>query len=276
MEYKNKANRNHPATVIFLVDVSGSMDARMADGKRRIEIAKDGILAAYTAMISKAMRQGEISPRYRVAMIGYTNQPYDIYYDYGSIITIDKLQDEGVPDITPQYKTNMAEALKYAIHLIKKDIDAWSPIWRDKCPPPMVINLTDCELNEELEDPAPYAEELKRIAVPDGNVLLENIFITNYIKLPTADPKDWAGYKFTDTTGDPYGDKILAMSSPIPREYTVTLSEQAGVNISAGNAMMFPGINREFIKAGFVMSIGTEPRIGGDGLREKFHEENPD
>ena len=65
-------------------------------------------------MIQRSLRQGMIYPRYRVGMIAYTDEIYDVYNELGSIITIDKLKDEGVPPITPQKSTNMAKAFRYA------------------------------------------------------------------------------------------------------------------------------------------------------------------
>ena len=42
-KYKNLANADHPATLVYLVDISGSMRANMPDGKKRIEVTKDAI-----------------------------------------------------------------------------------------------------------------------------------------------------------------------------------------------------------------------------------------
>ena len=273
-QYGNQANSDHPATLIYLVDISGSMDTEMPEGKSRIEITKDAIHTAYSEMIRRSMRQGVVHPRYRLAMIGYTDKLYDIYADSGSIVTIDKVVDEGVPDLTAQNTTNMGLAFRYAGKLLEEDIKTWPQKWLDECPAPMVINLTDCELDEELEDPLQPAKDLMKISVPDGNVLVENIFITNYISLPSADPKNWGGYHLTDHTGDPYGDKVLAMSSAIPSIYAQVLREQTGAQVRDGSAMMFPGINREFIKSAFVMSIvsGAQKQ---QSLRTKTLEHKP-
>jgi hypothetical protein len=84
---------------------------------------------------------------------------------------------------------------------------------------------------------------------------VENIFITDQISLQNTNPKEWLGYRFNESTGDPFGDKLLAMSSPIPGSYAQIMIEQAGLKLREGTAMMFPGINIDFIKTGFVMSI---------------------
>lgn len=260
-KYQNLSTSDHPATIILLVDISGSMKAFMPDGNKRIDVAKDAIQTAYAKMIERSLRQGKIHPRYRVGMIAYSTELYDVYGELGSIVTIDKLKDEGIPSISPQQTTNMAKAFRYAYKVIEDDLKTWPQEWLEKCPPPLVINLTDCEFDEDNQDPVEFARKLQEISVPDGNVLVENIFITDQIKLPSTSVLDWKGYKFSDSTGDPYGDKLLSMSSPIPASYAQLMSEQAGLKIREGTAMMFPGINKEFIKTGFAMSNVTGGQI---------------
>lgn len=267
--YKNQANSDHPATLIYLVDISGSMNATMQGGKSRIEIAKNAIQVAYAQMIQRSMRQGKIHPRYRVGMIAYSDKIYDVYGEIGSIVSIDRIKDEGIPAITPQKSTNMAKAFRYAEKLIREDIQKWPSKWIQECPPPMVINITDCEFDEEqAQDPLEYAKRLQDIALPDGNVLVENIFITDQITVP-ASPQEWLGYQHSDKTGNPYGNKLLEMSSLIPSTYAQILREQAGLKIREGSAMMFPGITREFIKFGFVMSIVTGSQVAQAGKPRK-------
>lgn len=260
--YKNLANSTHPATLIYLVDISGSMAAKMPESKSRMEVAKDAIQTAYSTMISRSLRHGVIHSRYRVGMIAYTTDIYDVYKKLGSIIDVDKLKEEGVPPLKPQKKTDMAKAFRYAIRMLQDDIEKWPDLWLKECPPPMVLNITDCEINEGAEDPEPYARELQEISVPDGNVLVSNIFITEQIVVPNKDNiKQWKGYRFNESTGDEFGDKLLAMSSPLPQSYADIMNEQAALTIPPGTAMLFPGINKEFIRTGFVMSIATGAQV---------------
>lgn len=260
--YKNLANSTHPATLLYLVDISRSMEAKMPEGKSRMDVAKDAIQTAYTTMIQRSLRHGTIHSRYRVGMIAYTNELYDVYGKLGSIIGVDKLKEEGVPPLKPQKQTDMAKAFRYAIRLLQEDIAKWPDVWLQECPPPMVLNITDCEINEGADDPEPFARELQNLSVPDGNVLVSNIFITEQIVVPDKDNiKQWRGYRFNESTGDPFGDKLLAMSSPLPQEYAQIMLEQAGLTIQTGAAMMFPGISKEFIKTGFAMSMATGAQV---------------
>lgn len=260
-KYRNLSNSDHPATLIYLVDIGNSMKAYMPDGKRRIDVAKDAIQTSYAQMIQRSLRQGKIHPRYRVGMIAYSTDIYDVYGEIGSIVTIDKLKDEGVPSLTPQTTTNMAKAFRYATYLIQEDIKNWPLKWLTNCPPPMIVNITDCEYDDEADVLENAAMNLRNINVPDGNVLLQNIYISDQIAKVPANIKDWHGYHFNESTGNAYGDKLLAISSPMPAVYNQIMKEQSGLKIDVGSAMMFPGVSQEFIKTGFAMSIVSGSQV---------------
>lgn len=261
MKYKNLSNSDHPATVIYLVNISNSMSTLSDNGNTRLDIARDAIQTTYAQMIQRSLRQGTIHPRYRIGMIAYSNDLHDIYAGMGSIITSDKLRDEGIPDLVPRQGANMAKAFRYATKIIQDDIKTWPLKWLNECPPPMVINITDYEFEADMEDLVKSANNLRMISVPDGNVLLQNIYITDQISPVSSDVKEWRGYHFNDSTGSVSGDKLLAISSPMPSSYRQIANEQMGIKIDDGVAMMFPGINREFIKTGFAMSIVSGSQV---------------
>lgn len=263
MSYNNTANSDHPATIIFLIDISGSMAAPMPGGKRRIDVAKDAIHTTYSSMFARSSRQGQTHPRYRIGMIAYSDILYDVYGDKGSIVTIADLRNEGIPEISPQKWTNMAKAFRFAAHIIEKDIAAWPSRWLKECPPPLVINLTDAEFTEGIEAPLEPAKRLMEIRVPDGNVLVENIFISDFIKIPNSDPKEWPGYLPNDQTGDEFGDELLKMSSVLPENYARIMRAQGKLKkLTPGALMMFPGVNAEFIRTGFVVSSVSQSQPG--------------
>lgn len=266
-KYKNLANSDHPATLIYMVDISGSMKAKMPDGSSRIDIAKNAIQTAYAQMIQRSLRQGKIHPRYRVAMIAYSADIYDVY---SGIISIDRLKDEGVPSLVPQKGTSMAKAFRYAAKVIQDDISKWPLNWLTNCPPPLIVNITDSEYYSGEEDELVKAvNTLKNISVPDGNVLVENIFVTDWIQFSYSHEREFRGYYHGDSTGNPTGDKLLELSSLMPSSYAQIMREQTGFKVKDGVAMMFPGINRDFIRAGFSMSIvsGSQIRYSGFPLK---------
>lgn len=256
-EYLNLASSEHPATVIYLLDISGSTDRPMLGGRKRIDVLKDAIRFANSEMTRRSLRQGIFRPRYRLAIVAYSGEVYDVYKNLGSFIAVESQNEVGLPGLTPQDTTNMAAAFRYAADLLRQDIAQWPREWIDQCPAPVVVNLTDCEVQEAAEDPAPSARELMQISVPDGSVLVENIFITEHIRLLVSGVAQWSGYRLDEHTGSPSGDKLLAMSSSLPPSYHRRLLSQTGWNLREGSAMFFPGMNPDFIRAGFIMSALT-------------------
>lgn len=260
MAYMELANSDHPATLVYLVDISGSMDSPMTVDKTRIQVTKDALQSTFTAMSRRSMRQGVLHSRYRIAMIAYTDLIYDVYrndHTGKSFIDLEAIQTNGVPAITAQKGTNMAKAIRYAAYILQKDISTWSQKWLEKCPAPMVINLTDCEFVDDFTEVSRAASMLKSIEVPDGNVLFENIFITDQIKLRSSNHRDWIGYYNNDKTGDEFGDGLLRISSTIPDSYVELMNAQGGLKIMPGTSMMFPGISSDFVMSGFAMSMVT-------------------
>ena len=162
-----------------MVDISGSMKTKMPDGKSRIDIAKNAIQTSYTQMIQRSLRQGKIHPRYRVAMVAYSANVFDVY---NGIISIDRLKDEGIPPLSTQQGTSMARAFRYVVNIVRDDISKWSLNWLTNCPPPLIVYITDSEYYSDEEDELVKAvNALKSLSIPDGNVLVENIFITDQI-----------------------------------------------------------------------------------------------
>lgn len=256
MQYKNLASADHPATIIILVNISESMGGPTADGKTRIEVAKDAILNIYTTMVKRSLMQGQIKPRYRIGMVTYSDNLYDVYGDgqkQESILTIKEIVDQCAPSIASQgwtdtlKKTIMAKAFHYATHLIKEDIKTWPEKWLAECPSPMVINITDCEYVEGLEELITSAKMVRELSVPDGNVLIANIFINDRMSLNIPSPKDWRGYQYGEQTGDHHGDELLDIASPVPQSISARMRLEACLKVQEGSPMMYPGIYKEFI-----------------------------
>ncbi len=115
----------------------------------------------------------------------------------------------------------------------------------------MVINITGCEYTE---DPELFARQLPEIAIGGGNVLVKNIFVTDQIVVNST-IKEWYGYRFNEPTGDTCGDRLRAISLPLPSSFAQIMNEPQGLKLREGTAMMFPGNNIEFVKCGFAMSV---------------------
>lgn len=250
MSYKNFASSESKALVIFLIDVSASMASKMPDGRLRHVVVQDALQAAISQLTEFAFQSGEVLPRYRLLVLAYSEEIWDVF---DGIKTIDA-EEFHIPELPPQKKTNPAMALEYVHSVLEADLKNWSDDDLRFCPPPMVVHLTDAEISEQFEDPEPYAEAIKKINVPDGNVLMNNIYISPYLKVKTMDFNEWRGFFDEDSTGDPFGDKLLKMSSILPDTYQDALKEKLELNLQPSTRMFYPGTNLQFIRGGLVVS----------------------
>lgn len=276
MNYENMATAISPALVIFVLDMSGSMGDAMPDGKTRIDAVKRALHATATEMVQRSLRNRVVRPRYRVAMIGYSDDVYDILK---GVQPIDAVAKMGIPKLPTMNRTNTAKALRLAKKVLEDEIARW-PLEVDGLttdpedyPAPLVIHMTDGEYTESTGDPEPVVREIQQIAVPDGNVLVENIFVSDGLPVSTPDAKSWPGYTPTDDLGNPYANKLLSMSSLLPPLYSKTMQEMGMAQVKPGTAMMFPGIDPEFVKLGFVMSMGTSTLLDRPKSRKKKWED---
>jgi uncharacterized protein YegL len=250
-EYENVATSDNPALIVYLLDISGSMGEEMPGGKTRLEIVQESLYEAIKEMVGRSSKAGVIRPRYRVAVYAYSDDVYDIF---DGIKTVDEIADKGIPALTAQNRTNMAGAFSEAKKLITKDIAGWRENYLNDCPAPLVVHMTDALITERFDNPVPIAQEIQEIKVPDGKVLVENIFITNEIKIPTQDFRLFPGYKTNEVLSNPFAQKLLTMSSVMPEAYRTLINKNEDMSLEQGAVLMFPGISPEFVRAGFVIS----------------------
>jgi len=254
MPYKVPATSKTPALIIYLLDVSGSMGEDLG-GKPKIEVISDALHQVAVRMVQRSTKGTTVAPRYRVAMYAYSSQVMDLL---GGIKTVAELAQMGVPRLQPMDATNTAAAFLEAERLLKSELGNMQD-----SPAPLICHMTDGEYNTG-GDPEPIAKRIMGMNVPDGNVLVENIFVTDKaLTMPISDPKGWSGV--TDETGlaSPYAETLLRMSSQIPDTYASVMAEM-GYKLSPGARMFFPGNAPEIVELGFSMSGATPVTpIGG-------------
>lgn len=174
----------------------------------------------------------------------------------------------GIPDLKPIGGIgNMASGFYHVLQLLKKDIASWAE-WDLKArPAPLVIHMTDGENEDVTGDAERLAKEIMQIAVPDGNVLIENVFVTDLFKIPVSDFSAWSGFLEKDDAGKPYQpivDKLLRMSSVLPESYRNRINHSSRLSLSPGTLMMCPDNTPEIVLRVFVdvEHSGLPPRFG--------------
>ncbi len=74
MSHQIPATAKTPALIIYLLDVSGSMDERL-DGQPRIDHVNKALNGVLTQMVFRSTKGVVVSPRYRIALIAYSDNP---------------------------------------------------------------------------------------------------------------------------------------------------------------------------------------------------------
>lgn len=249
MDYLTMATQKTPALIIYLLDISGSM-GRMMGNKRRIEVVMDALGVALKQMVFRSTKGGRMSPRYRIAMLAYSDHVYDLLDGIKSIEQVARL---GVPDLSPQRSTETAQAFLEAERILLEELPGL-----ESCPAPLICHMTDGEFTGN--DPKPIVKRIMQMSVPDGNVLVENIFISdNIMKAAVEDLANWEGITPATPLSSKYADKLRNLSSPVPDSYRTVMLE-FGYNLGHNAHMLFPGNSAELVSLGFQMSAATPVR----------------
>jgi hypothetical protein len=246
MPYEVRASSATPALVIYLLDVSASMGQPLGD-RRRIDVVMEALGAALRTMVMRSTKGSMVAPRYRIAMLAYSDHVWDLL---NGVQTIDQVVKLGVPDLQPKHYTETAKVFLEAEKLLQREL----PRMQDG-PAPIVCHMTDGEYNGA--DPEPIVQRIMRMGVPDGSVLVENIFISNELLTDSIpDIQQWPGIGSQQWLANGYARKLAALSSPLPHSYQATLAED-GYHLAPGSLMMLPGTSSELVMLGFQMSTGT-------------------
>lgn len=246
MAYTTLATSQAPSLVIYLLDMSASMNQPFR-GKRRVDVVAEGLDMALRQMVFRSTRGRRVLPRYRVAIFAYSVEVVDLL---GGIKSIDEVAHLGLPELSPVRFTHTARAFAAAERLLEAELPTLAA-----CPAPLVCHMTDGE--HTGGDPEPAARRIMDMAVPDGHVLVENIFVSESIlPEPIADLSTWPGVLPDTPLSNPYARKLRNMSSPLPETYRTHLRE-AAFHLAPGAIMLLPGMNHELVTMGFQMSTAS-------------------
>jgi uncharacterized protein YegL len=246
MSYSAVATSTTPVLLIYLLDISGSMSQALGD-KRRVEIVSDALQEIATEMVARSTKGELVSPRYRLAIYAYESGVHDVL---GGIRTIDQFVRDGVPEFSPRGGTHTAEAFLAAEALLKQELP-----YMEGHPAPLICHMTDGEY--QGDDPTPIVQRIMQMGTKDGNVLVENIFISDkLLRNPVTDVFAWPGLVDETELANDYARALLRMSSPIPDSYLGEMQE-FGYQLQPGAPMMFPAQNKDLIRMAFTMSGAT-------------------
>ncbi|MDQ0243744.1 hypothetical protein J2S09_001289 [Bacillus fengqiuensis] len=249
MSYMMQATQQTPAYIIYLIDVSASMNVMMGE-RKRIEIVESALNKAIRQMVFRSTKGSRVSPRYRISIFAYSDQVYDVLEGTKAI---DELARNSDIKLRTERLTDTARAFSIVERKLREEL----PYMQDG-PAPLVCHMTDGEYTGD--DPEPIVQRIRNLSVQDGNVLVENIFISDDIlAVPIANAKGWAGIMPEETLKGEYANKLKRMTSTIPESYREMMSDE-GYSIQQGALMMLPGTSPDLVSLGFQMSSATPIR----------------
>lgn len=242
-QYKTLATSRTPALIIYMIDISGSMTSLLG-GVSRIEVVKNALKSTLIKMIERSRRGSIVVPRYRVALYAYSDGVYDIY---DGAKTIDEIANIGIPELTPMNQTDTASAFLAVEKFLKQEI----PNIQDH-PAPLICHITDGHYTGT--NPIPIVQRILDMKVKDGNVLVENILISDDVLAePIQSINKWRGVKSKSELENEYAKVLFDISSIIPDSIRSLMADY-GYDISPNAKMFFPGEYLEFMELGFAMS----------------------
>ena len=247
--YSVLASSTTPALIIYLLDISGSMQQPLR-GARRIDVVRDALQATIAQMVFRSSKGSRVTPRYRVAIYAYSDAVYDVL---GGVRGIDELAATGLPELPPLRTTDTAKAFTQAEAVLRAELPRMSDH-----PAPLICHMTDGRYTGA--DPEPIVRRIMQLAVPDGNVLVENIYIGEAITHEQIeDAASWRGVTAGTRLASDYAAKLRAMSSPLPASYRDSLAESS-YQLDDGALMLLPGTSAELVALGLQMSAATPVR----------------
>jgi hypothetical protein len=234
MSYSAEISRVNPSCFVFMIDQSDSMRDPFGgqSGKKKAEGVADAINRLLQNLVIKCSKEEGVRDYYHVGVIGYGSRVapalggalagrtlVPIREIANSPLRIDKRTkkvDDGAGGLTDQPikfpvwfeavhegMTPMCQAFELVRQVIA-DFVARYP----NCYPPIVINISDGEANDD--NPEAPAAAIRALASSDGNVLLFNAHISSRQDRPIEFPSS------ESQLPDDHSRLLFRMSSQLP------------------------------------------------------------
>ncbi|HKD75078.1 MAG TPA: VWA domain-containing protein [Ktedonobacterales bacterium] len=245
--YTQPASTLTPAVIIYLIDISDSMN-EPCGSTTKIAMVNLALRAAIKDMVRRSMRDGILQRRYKLAVVAYNNNVQDVL---GGVRDLPELLQNGVPDLMASGATDTAAGFTQVESLLSRQLPELQ-----QCPAPLVCHLTDGLFT--TADPTSIVRRIRAMTVIDGPVLLENIYVADgMLRRPAQDWQQWEGVLKPNDLADDYARFLFRLSSPLPETYRQNINNY-GYHLQSGAAMFFPGSTSDLIRLAFVVSAATQ------------------
>lgn len=184
MAYKQLWGTPSPGHIVYLIDLSGSMEGK-------IDYTINAMYSVLRTLVIRCVKGNTVAARLSCTVIGYNSTAKIIWDDMPILeiakkVTNCKKYDIPIFDKNTEFKPERQTWMRLAFDEAKKDIDKW--IAKQKAakmimPAPIVINITDGypyegdkkTWSQVFQETLQSAQALMKISTSDGNVRLFNI-----------------------------------------------------------------------------------------------------
>lgn len=251
--YTKQATKNGPALILFVLDLSLPEQSTLT-ADQKIRGIQDYLRRVCVRMVQFATKGRIIAKRYRLSIIGYHATMTDLL---GGIQDLETLAQNGIPQIALQPGINPTAAFTYVTQLLQEEL----PLLENS-PAPLVCHLIDNDIPIDTELTAAITG-LMQLAVPDGNVLIENILLSYCFAKQKRSSNDWAGVIYPEQLPDNNATQWFTLSSTFPHSYLLNLNEY-GYTMKPGCKMLLPRDCLDVAELALVPAVRTSPVMAFD------------
>lgn len=236
-----------PAPVIYLIDASYSMND-LCGRTTKIDLVNKALQGAVQDMVRRSMSNGVIQPRYKVAIFAYSTKVLNLLEGFCDLADLVK---HGLPTISAGGDTDTAAGFSAVETLLQMQLPEFHA-----SPAPLICHLTDALIT--TGNPVEVVQRLQTMAVEDGPVLVENIYIADHmLRTPAVNWTQWPGVLKPKQLKSAYARFLCQLSSPMPDSYRQNINNY-GYHLQKGAALFFPGTQAELVRLAFAISTATQ------------------
>ena len=247
MLYTRPATSLTPALVVYLIDASHSMN-ELCGPTTKMDIVNRALKEAVKDMVRRSIRDGIVQRRYKVAIFAYSTAVVDVL---GGVRDLPDLVKHGLPVISAGGETDTTIGFSVVEQLLKANLGEL-----EAGPAPLVCHLTDALIT--AGDPTPVVRRVQALSVPDGPVLVENVYVADkMLRASVQDWHRWEGVSKPNQLTNEYARMLLRLSSPLPETYRQNINNY-GYRLQPGCALFFPGAHIDLVRLAFAISTATQ------------------
>jgi hypothetical protein len=240
--YETIPTPENPAHIVFVVDLNKSLNTRIG-GQSLLKIVRRLLDISIGQMLFRSPGGQEEISAYRVAIITAGDKVNDLFDGF---LPVEDILKRGIPQFDPgRLSADALGAFRRVLELLQQELPKIQ-----KGPAPIVVHLHAGKPSGAIE---PMAKRIMSIQVPDGNVLIENIYMGyNISDEAITDPFKWSGVLLFNQ--DPSSEYFLNASSEIPKSYCCTM-RRAGFNLDEWAFMTVLGLTPNLLEMGFYLAL---------------------